>query len=197
MFLSLSGTCAVGSSGKQEVLPISPDENMLSLVQRLMASCDVPAKLARSRKAWDSTFTLKYGDGSAGLSMSHSNTTLSSPPDGATLFPGCFAADPSLISDTLNLLKTLREISAVPRKESGDVNLAEFPAPSFTVDPAEFHSPKISTKLLTQLDDVVAVAAFPTTLPAWCTSVMTDCPVVIPYNTRHYAFSCTAFGPER
>lgn len=199
MFLSLSGTCGLATGAKQEVFPTSPDENMLSLVQRLIATCDVPTKHARSRKAWDCTFTLKYGDGGSGHQLAAANPSAAATADAtAALFPCCFSTEPALISDTLNLLKTLREIAAVLRKEAtADVNLAEFPAPSFTVDPMEFHSPKISTKLLTQLDDVVAVAAYPTTLPAWCTAVMTDYPVVIPYNTRHYAFSCTAFGPER
>ncbi|OQV15075.1 E3 ubiquitin-protein ligase HECTD1 [Hypsibius exemplaris] len=192
MFLSLSGTCAMGTK-PAEVYPMSPDENILSLVQRLIANSEVPAKLARSRKVWDCTFTLKYGESSYMTQSTSSSFSV----DTSNVFPCCFSTDPGLISDTLSLLKTLREIAVSPKKDSDNLNLAEFPTPNFTVDPIEFHSPKVSTKLLTQLDDVVAVAAHPSTLPAWCSSVMTDYPMIIPYNTRHYAFSCTAFGPER
>ena len=50
--LRMSGTTSQG-----EVFPVSPDENVLSMMQRLWLVCDIDPKQGRCRKNWDSTLS--------------------------------------------------------------------------------------------------------------------------------------------
>lgn len=55
--LKVSLSLRMSGTSQGEVHPLSPDENLLSLMQRLWVACDVDPKQARSRKNWDSSIS--------------------------------------------------------------------------------------------------------------------------------------------
>ncbi|CAI5764122.1 E3 ubiquitin-protein ligase HECTD1 isoform X10 [Podarcis lilfordi] len=59
----------------------------------------------------------------------------------------------------------------------------------------EFTSKKITTKILQQIEEPLALASG--ALPDWCEQITSKCPFLIPFETRQLYFTCTAFGASR
>uniref|UniRef100_A0A3Q2X7C6 E3 ubiquitin-protein ligase n=1 Tax=Hippocampus comes TaxID=109280 RepID=A0A3Q2X7C6_HIPCM len=59
----------------------------------------------------------------------------------------------------------------------------------------EFTSKKITTKILQQIEEPLALASG--ALPDWCERLTSKCPFLIPFETRQLFFTCTAFGRSR
>ncbi|KAG8449614.1 hypothetical protein GDO86_016307 [Hymenochirus boettgeri] len=98
------------------------------------------------------------------------------------------------VEDVLQLLRILYIVASDPYsartpQEEGDEMLL------FSVPPEEFTSKKITTKILQQIEEPLALASG--ALPDWCEQLTSKCPFLIPFETRQLYFTCTAFGASR
>ncbi|XP_072288236.1 E3 ubiquitin-protein ligase HECTD1-like [Pyxicephalus adspersus] len=98
------------------------------------------------------------------------------------------------VEDVLQLLRILYIVASDPYsartpQEEGDEMLL------FSVPPEEFTSKKITTKILQQIEEPLALASG--ALPDWCEQLTGKCPFLIPFETRQLYFTCTAFGASR
>nr|XP_033808048.1 E3 ubiquitin-protein ligase HECTD1 isoform X6 [Geotrypetes seraphini] len=98
------------------------------------------------------------------------------------------------VEDVLQLLRILYIVASDPystrtAQEEGDEQL------QFNVPADEFTSKKITTKILQQIEEPLALASG--ALPDWCEQLTSKCPFLIPFETRHLYFTCTAFGASR
>ncbi|XP_033000015.1 E3 ubiquitin-protein ligase HECTD1 isoform X9 [Lacerta agilis] len=98
------------------------------------------------------------------------------------------------VEDVLQLLRILYIVASDPystrnSQEEGDEQL------QFNFPPDEFTSKKITTKILQQIEEPLALASG--ALPDWCEQITSKCPFLIPFETRQLYFSCTAFGASR
>ncbi|KAG8545140.1 hypothetical protein GDO81_021357 [Engystomops pustulosus] len=98
------------------------------------------------------------------------------------------------VEDVLQLLRILYIVASDPYsartpQEDGDEMLL------FSVSPEEFTSKKITTKILQQIEEPLALASG--ALPDWCEQLTSKCPFLIPFETRQLYFTCTAFGASR
>ncbi|XP_051775957.1 E3 ubiquitin-protein ligase HECTD1 isoform X9 [Erpetoichthys calabaricus] len=96
------------------------------------------------------------------------------------------------VEDVLQLLRILYIIASDPyttRNPQEDDQL------QFNVSPDEFTSKKVTTKILQQIEEPLALAS--SALPDWCEQLTSKCPFLIPFETRQLYFTCTAFGASR
>ncbi|XP_069494582.1 E3 ubiquitin-protein ligase HECTD1 isoform X2 [Ambystoma mexicanum] len=98
------------------------------------------------------------------------------------------------VEDVLQLLRILYIVASDPystrtAQEEGDEQL------QFNVPPDEFTSKKITTKIMQQIEEPLALASG--ALPDWCEQLTSKCPFLIPFETRQLYFTCTAFGASR
>ncbi|XP_067594199.1 E3 ubiquitin-protein ligase HECTD1 isoform X5 [Pseudorca crassidens] len=97
------------------------------------------------------------------------------------------------VEDVLQLLRILYIVASDTysriSQEEGDEQ------PQFTFPPDEFTSKKITTKILQQIEEPLALASG--ALPDWCEQLTSKCPFLIPFETRQLYFTCTAFGASR
>ncbi|XP_065451481.1 E3 ubiquitin-protein ligase HECTD1 isoform X9 [Chrysemys picta bellii] len=98
------------------------------------------------------------------------------------------------VEDVLQLLRILYIVASDPystrtSQEEGDEQL------QFNFPPDEFTSKKITTKILQQIEEPLALASG--ALPDWCEQLTSKCPFLIPFETRQLYFTCTAFGASR
>ncbi|KAM3853361.1 E3 ubiquitin-protein ligase HECTD1 isoform 7-T7 [Vipera latastei] len=98
------------------------------------------------------------------------------------------------VEDVLQLLRILYIVASDPYsprtlQEEGDEQL------QFNFPPDEFTSKKITTKILQQIEEPLALASG--ALPDWCEQITSKCPFLIPFETRQLYFTCTAFGASR
>ncbi|XP_039598288.1 E3 ubiquitin-protein ligase HECTD1 isoform X2 [Polypterus senegalus] len=96
------------------------------------------------------------------------------------------------MEDVLQLLRILYIIASDPyttRNPQEDDQL------QFNVSPDEFTSKKVTTKILQQIEEPLALAS--SALPDWCEQLTSKCPFLIPFETRQLYFTCTAFGASR
>ncbi|CAB1331149.1 unnamed protein product [Coregonus sp. 'balchen'] len=98
------------------------------------------------------------------------------------------------VEDVLQLLRILFIIGGDPnahaRTFQEDVDDLQFNA-----SPEEFTSKKVTTKILQQIEEPLALASG--ALPDWCEQLTSKCPFLIPFETRQLYFTCTAFGASR
>ncbi|XP_025058270.1 E3 ubiquitin-protein ligase HECTD1 isoform X6 [Alligator sinensis] len=98
------------------------------------------------------------------------------------------------VEDVLQLLRILYIVASDPysirtSQEEGDEHS------QFNFPPDEFTSKKITTKILQQIEEPLALASG--ALPDWCEQLTSKCPFLIPFETRQLYFTCTAFGASR
>ncbi|XP_066550814.1 E3 ubiquitin-protein ligase HECTD1 isoform X3 [Amia ocellicauda] len=98
------------------------------------------------------------------------------------------------VEDVLQLLRILYIIGGDPHstrtlQEEADEQL------QFSVSHEEFTSKKVTTKILQQIEEPLALASG--ALPDWCEQLTSKCPFLIPFETRQLYFTCTAFGASR
>ncbi|XP_069065178.1 E3 ubiquitin-protein ligase HECTD1 isoform X4 [Pleurodeles waltl] len=97
------------------------------------------------------------------------------------------------VEDVLQLLRILYIVASDPYStrtaQEGDEQL------QFNVPPDEFTSKKITTKIMQQIEEPLALASG--ALPDWCEQLTSKCPFLIPFETRQLYFTCTAFGASR
>ncbi|XP_052000987.1 E3 ubiquitin-protein ligase HECTD1 isoform X9 [Xyrauchen texanus] len=97
------------------------------------------------------------------------------------------------VEDVLQLLRILFTIGGEPL--SGRTLQEDVEELQFNASPEEFTSKKITTKILQQIEEPLALASG--ALPDWCEQLTSKCPFLIPFETRQLYFTCTAFGASR
>ncbi|XP_073782901.1 E3 ubiquitin-protein ligase HECTD1 isoform X12 [Danio rerio] len=97
------------------------------------------------------------------------------------------------VEDVLQLLRILFTIGGEPT--SGRTLQEDVEELQFNASPEEFTSKKITTKILQQIEEPLALASG--ALPDWCEQLTSKCPFLIPFETRQLYFTCTAFGASR
>ncbi|XP_059376450.1 E3 ubiquitin-protein ligase HECTD1 isoform X7 [Carassius carassius] len=97
------------------------------------------------------------------------------------------------VEDVLQLLRILFTIGGEP--SSGRTLQEDVEELQFNASPEEFTSKKITTKILQQIEEPLALASG--ALPDWCEQLTSKCPFLIPFETRQLYFTCTAFGASR
>ncbi|KAJ8391415.1 hypothetical protein AAFF_G00090450 [Aldrovandia affinis] len=97
------------------------------------------------------------------------------------------------MEDVLQLLRILFIIGGDPH--SGRSLQEEVDDLQFNASPEEFTSKKVTTKILQQIEEPLALASG--ALPDWCEQLTSKCPFLIPFETRQLYFTCTAFGASR
>ncbi|XP_075923722.1 E3 ubiquitin-protein ligase HECTD1 isoform X2 [Petromyzon marinus] len=97
------------------------------------------------------------------------------------------------VEDVLQLLRVLYSIAKDPYSSCshGMEGLGQ----SFNVSAEEFASKKLTTKILQQIEEPLALTSG--ALPDWCEQLTSKCPFLIPFETRQLFFTCTAFGVSR
>ncbi|XP_015248026.1 PREDICTED: E3 ubiquitin-protein ligase HECTD1 [Cyprinodon variegatus] len=192
-------------------------------VQRLLQlSCSGSVKTDKLRRIWEPTYTIMYrelkdsdkekdsgkmeslehssgvGGRSGGLSPSsligsQSSEILGWVREAAQAKAGCSQTACGM-EDVLQLLRILyiigSDTASNARTLQEDVEELQFNA-----SPEEFTSKKITTKILQQIEEPLAVASG--ALPDWCEQLTSKCPFLIPFETRQLYFTCTAFGASR
>ncbi|KAM9708078.1 E3 ubiquitin-protein ligase HECTD1 isoform 2-T3 [Menidia menidia] len=192
-------------------------------VQRLLQlSCSGSVKTDKLRRIWEPTYTIMYrelkdsdkekesdkmeflehgnnvGGRSGGLSptsvsANQSSEILGWAREAAQAKAGC-SQNACGVEDVLQLLRILyiigRDSSSSARTLQEDLEELQFNAP-----PEEFTSKKITTKILQQIEEPLALASG--ALPDWCEQLTSKCPFLIPFETRQLYFTCTAFGASR
>ncbi|XP_023647937.1 E3 ubiquitin-protein ligase HECTD1 isoform X8 [Paramormyrops kingsleyae] len=186
-------------------------------VQKLLQlSCNGSIKSDKLRRIWEPTYTIMYremkdsdkekvsgkmdfcehGCRSSGLSPG-SLAMQSCDILSGTLEQAQAKAGPGQsacgVEDVLQLLRILFIIGSEPhssRTLQEEVDDVQFNAP-----PEEFTSKKITTKILQQIEEPLALASG--ALPDWCEQLTSKCPFLIPFETRQLYFTCTAFGASR
>ncbi|XP_053093723.1 E3 ubiquitin-protein ligase HECTD1 isoform X5 [Pangasianodon hypophthalmus] len=187
-------------------------------VQKLLQlSCNGSIKSDKLRRIWEPTYTIMYrelkdsdkekesgkmdfcergcrssGLGSGSLAVTQSCDILS----GAREQPQAKAGSAQSacgVEDVLQLLRILFIIGGEPavvhtlQEDLDDLQ--------FNASPEEFTSKKITTKILQQIEEPLALASG--ALPDWCEQLTSKCPFLIPFETRQLFFTCTAFGASR
>ncbi|XP_069008939.1 E3 ubiquitin-protein ligase HECTD1 isoform X2 [Embiotoca jacksoni] len=192
-------------------------------VQRLLQlSCNGSVKTDKLRRIWEPTYTIMYrelkdsdkekesgkmdfcehgvgvGGRSGGLSPSsisanQSSEILGGAREAAQAKAGC-SQNACGVEDVLQLLRILYIIGgdASPNARTLQEDVDEL---QFNAAPEEFTSKKITTKILQQIEEPLALASG--ALPDWCEQLTSKCPFLIPFETRQLYFTCTAFGASR
>ncbi|XP_058255059.1 E3 ubiquitin-protein ligase HECTD1 isoform X6 [Hemibagrus wyckioides] len=187
-------------------------------VQKLLQlSCNGSIKSDKLRRIWEPTYTIMYrelkdsdkdkesgkmdfcergcrssGLGSGSLAATPSCDILS----GAREQPQAKAGSAQSacgVEDVLQLLRILYIIGGEPAV--GHTLQEDLDDLQFNASPEEFTSKKITTKILQQIEEPLALASG--ALPDWCEQLTSKCPFLIPFETRQLFFTCTAFGASR
>ncbi|XP_034015677.1 E3 ubiquitin-protein ligase HECTD1 isoform X3 [Thalassophryne amazonica] len=205
-------------------LPLSNYKSTIFLyVQRLLQlSCNGAVKTDKLRRIWEPTYTIMYrelkdsdkekesgkmdfcehgigggvrpgGLSPGSLSASQSSDILGGAREAAQAKAGC-SQNACGVEDVLQLLRILyiigRDSASNARTLQEDSDELQFNA-----SPEEFTSKKITTKILQQIEEPLALAS--AALPDWCEQLTSKCPFLIPFETRQLYFTCTAFGASR
>ncbi|XDV43316.1 hypothetical protein PO909_011814 [Leuciscus waleckii] len=187
-------------------------------VQKLLQlSCNGAIKPDKLRRIWEPTYTIMYrelkdsdkeresgkmdfcergcrssGLSSGTLSATQSCDILSAAREQAQAKAGSGQSACS-VEDVLQLLRILFTIGGEP--SSGRTLQEDMEELQFNASPEEFTSKKITTKILQQIEEPLALASG--ALPDWCEQLTSKCPFLIPFETRQLYFTCTAFGASR
>ncbi|XP_077394935.1 E3 ubiquitin-protein ligase HECTD1 isoform X2 [Festucalex cinctus] len=203
-------------------LPLSNYKSTIFFyVQRLLQlSCNGAVKTDKLRRIWEPTYTIMYRElkdadkekeSDKMDSCEHGGLSPSALAGGgersgdilgcgreaaqAQAKAGC-AHNACGVEDVLQLLRILYIIggdatayNARTLQEDADEDV------QFNASPEEFTSKKITTKILQQIEEPLALASG--ALPDWCERLASKCPFLIPFETRQLFFTCTAFGASR
>ncbi|KAM9294001.1 E3 ubiquitin-protein ligase HECTD1 isoform 2-T2 [Gastrophryne carolinensis] len=206
-------------SGREVELPLNSFRaTIFYYVQKLLhLSCNGILKSDKLRRIWEPTYTIMYREmkdsdkqkesgrmdfcenGTKSAVISATLSTLQS----ADILSHCREQPQAKagsgqnscgVEDVLQLLRILYIVASDPYsvrtpQEDDDEMLL------FSVPQEEFTSKKITTKILQQIEEPLALASG--ALPDWCEQLTSKCPFLIPFETRQLYFTCTAFGASR
>ncbi|XP_067334930.1 E3 ubiquitin-protein ligase HECTD1 isoform X2 [Channa argus] len=220
--LSLTLKVAGLGTTREVELPLSNYKSTIFYyVQRLLQlSCSGAVKTDKLRRIWEPTYTILYrelkdsdkekesgkmdfcehsiGGRSGGLSPSsvsanQSSEILGTAREAAQAKAGC-SQNACGVEDVLQLLRILFIIGG-DSDSNGRTLQEDVDELQFNVSPEDFTSKKITTKILQQIEEPLALASG--ALPDWCEQLTSKCPFLIPFETRQLYFTCTAFGASR
>ncbi|KAM8917345.1 E3 ubiquitin-protein ligase HECTD1 isoform 3-T3 [Spinachia spinachia] len=223
--LSLTLKVAGLGTTREVELPLSNYKSTIFYyVQRLLQlSCSGAVKTDKLRRIWEPTYTIMYrelkdcdkekesmkmdlcehgisvsGGRSGGLSPGSVSTNQSSEilcvaRETAQAKAGC-SQNACGVEDVLQLLRILYIIGGDGASNARTLQ-EDFDELQFNASPDEFTSKKITTKILQQIEEPLALAS--AALPDWCEQLTSKCPFLIPFETRQLYFTCTAFGASR
>ncbi|XP_064192151.1 E3 ubiquitin-protein ligase HECTD1 isoform X5 [Anguilla rostrata] len=215
LVLKVSG---LGTTREVE-LPLSNYKSTIFYyVQKLLQlSCNGSVKSDKLRRVWEPTYTIMYremkdsdkekesgkmdfcehGCRSAGSSPGSLVATQSCDILSALREPAQAKAGTGQsacgMEDVLQLLRILFIIGG--DAHTGRSLQEEVDDLQFNASPEEFTSKKVTTKILQQIEEPLALASG--ALPDWCEQLTSKCPFLIPFETRQLYFTCTAFGASR
>uniref|UniRef100_A0AAV2JG34 E3 ubiquitin-protein ligase n=1 Tax=Knipowitschia caucasica TaxID=637954 RepID=A0AAV2JG34_KNICA len=216
--LSLTLKVAGLGTTREVELPLSNYKSTIFFyVQRLLQlSCSGAVKTDKLRRIWEPTYTIMYRElkdwdkekesckmdfceqsRSGGLSPSiphpHSCEILGGAREMAQAKAGS-TQNACGVEDVLQLLRILYIIGgdAAINTRTLQEDVEEL---QFNASPEEFTSKKVTTKILQQIEEPLALASG--ALPEWCEQLTSKCPFLIPFETRQLYFTCTAFGASR
>ncbi|XP_030211595.1 E3 ubiquitin-protein ligase HECTD1 isoform X1 [Gadus morhua] len=191
----------------------------------LQLSCSGAVKSDKLRRIWEPTYTIMYremkdcdkekesykmefcehglGGGGGGIrpggqspgsvSSNQSSEILGAAREAAQAKAGC-VQNACGVEDVLQLLRILYIIGGDPASNARTLQ-EEVDELQFNASPDEFTSKKVTTKILQQIEEPLALASG--ALPDWCEQLTSKCPFLIPFETRQLYFTCTAFGASR
>ncbi|XP_078144182.1 E3 ubiquitin-protein ligase HECTD1 [Centroberyx gerrardi] len=204
-------------------LPLSNYKSTIFFyVQRLLQlSCSGAVKSDKLRRIWEPTYTIMYrelkdsdkekesgkmdfcehgiGGGRSGglspgsVSANQSSEILGGAREAAQAKAGC-GQSACGVEDVLQLLRILYIIGGDPASNARTLQ-EDVDELQFNASPEEFTSKKVTTKILQQIEEPLALASG--ALPDWCEQLTSKCPFLIPFETRQLYFTCTAFGASR
>ncbi|XP_075186206.1 E3 ubiquitin-protein ligase HECTD1 isoform X8 [Anomaloglossus baeobatrachus] len=206
-------------NGREVELPLSNFRSTIFYyVQKLLQlSCNGAIKSDKLRRIWEPTYTIMYREMKesdkqkesgrmdfcengcksavmpAALGTIQSSDILSHGREQPQAKAGS-GQNSCGVEDVLQLLRILYIVASdpysarTPQEEDDEMLL-------FSVSPEEFTSKKITTKILQQIEEPLALASG--ALPDWCEQLTSKCPFLIPFETRQLYFTCTAFGASR
>ncbi|XP_061675274.1 E3 ubiquitin-protein ligase HECTD1 [Syngnathoides biaculeatus] len=200
-------------------LPLSNYKSTIFFyVQRLLQlSCNGAVKMDKLRRIWEPTYTIMYrelkdadkekesdkmdfcehgvggGPSPNALPSNQSNDILGCGREAAQAKAGC-GQNACGVEDVLQLLRILYIIGGDAAYNARTLQ-EDADELQFNASPEEFTSKKITTKILQQIEEPLALASG--ALPDWCEQLTSKCPFLIPFETRQLFFTCTAFGASR
>ncbi|XP_036397799.1 E3 ubiquitin-protein ligase HECTD1 isoform X5 [Megalops cyprinoides] len=215
LILKVSG---LGTTREVELPLTNYKSTIFYYVQKLLQlSCNGSVKSDKLRRIWEPTYTIMYRElkdsdkekESGKMDFCEHGCRASG------LSPGSLAAMQSCdilsagreqpqakagsgqsacgMEDVLQLLRILFIIGGDPH--SSRSLQEEVDDLQFNASPEEFTSKKVTTKILQQIEEPLALASG--ALPDWCEQLTSKCPFLIPFETRQLYFTCTAFGASR
>ncbi|TNM95715.1 hypothetical protein fugu_016798 [Takifugu bimaculatus] len=222
--LSLTLKVAGLGTTREVELPLSNYKSTIFFyVQRLLQlSCSGTVKTDKLRRIWEPTYTIMYRElkdsdkekESGKMDLCEHSTGISS--RSGVLSPSSLLANQSGeilgiarelaqakagcgqsacgVEDVLQLLRILYIIGGDSASNTRTMQ-EDFEELQFNAAPEEFTSKKITTKILQQIEEPLALASG--ALPDWCEQLTAKCPFLIPFETRQLYFTCTAFGASR
>uniref|UniRef100_A0A8C4QC48 E3 ubiquitin-protein ligase n=1 Tax=Eptatretus burgeri TaxID=7764 RepID=A0A8C4QC48_EPTBU len=221
LILKVSG---LGTANDVELPLTNPKATIFSNVQKLLdMTSHGELKVDKLRRIWEPTYTIVYSEkntsekeeeeevkGEYGSWRSKLCPSMHKPSGGSHFthpFPSPILNVPfeqpqaragsgqnmCSVEDVLQLLRLLHAISSQPMSSNGFSG--EESGPDFIVSLEEFTSKKLTTKILQQIEEPLALASG--ALPDWCEKLNSKCPFLIPFETRQLYFNCTAFGVSR
>ncbi|XP_075963462.1 E3 ubiquitin-protein ligase HECTD1 isoform X3 [Anarhichas minor] len=223
--LSLTLKVAGLGTTREVELPLSNYKSTIFYyVQRLLQlSCSGAVKTDKLRRIWEPTYTIMYRElkdsekekESGKMDLCEHSISISGGRSGG-LSPGSVSANQSSeilcvaremaqakagcsqnacgVEDVLQLLRILYIIGGDGATNTHTLQ-EDFDELHFNASPEEFTSKKITTKILQQIEEPLALASG--ALPDWCEQLTSKCPFLIPFETRQLYFTCTAFGASR
>ncbi|XP_078031480.1 E3 ubiquitin-protein ligase HECTD1 isoform X6 [Epinephelus lanceolatus] len=223
--LSLTLKVAGLGTTREVELPLSNYKSTIFYyVQRLLQlSCSGAVKTDKLRRIWEPTYTIMYRElkdsdkekESGKMDLCEHSISISGGRSGG-LSPGSVSANQSSeilcvaremaqakagcsqnacgVEDVLQLLRILYIIGGDAASNARTLQ-EDFDELQFNASPEEFTSKKITTKILQQIEEPLALASG--ALPDWCEQLTSKCPFLIPFETRQLYFTCTAFGASR
>ncbi|XP_031733243.1 E3 ubiquitin-protein ligase HECTD1 isoform X3 [Anarrhichthys ocellatus] len=223
--LSLTLKVAGLGTTREVELPLSNYKSTIFYyVQRLLQlSCSGAVKTDKLRRIWEPTYTIMYRElkdsekekESGKMDLCEHSISISGGRSGG-LSPGSVSANQSSeilcvaremaqakagcsqnacgVEDVLQLLRILYIIGGDGATNTHTLQ-EDFDELQFNASPEEFTSKKITTKILQQIEEPLALASG--ALPDWCEQLTSKCPFLIPFETRQLYFTCTAFGASR
>lgn len=194
-----------------------PTSTIFKAVQELMQMAEFSTKHEKVRRIWEPTYTIVYRELKDDMtntsedgritpvvtlytrsgSSSIAGTTLSP----STPIPGTPSTSNCTVEEVLQLLRHLFVISTLNgtiNQQENHNNLNESTlsdCSSELISPEQFHSKKLTNKLLQQIQDPLVLSS--SSMPAWCEELNRSCPFLFPFETRQLYFNCTAFGASR
>ncbi|CAI5764132.1 E3 ubiquitin-protein ligase HECTD1 isoform X1 [Podarcis lilfordi] len=196
----------LGTSREVELPLTNFRSTIFYYVQKLLQlSCNGNVKSDKLRRIWEPTYTIVYREmKDSDKEKESGKMDFCEHGSKSSLSQGAISTLQN--SDILSSIKEQPQAKAGSGQNSCGVEdvlqllrilyiVASDPYSTRNSQEDEFTSKKITTKILQQIEEPLALASG--ALPDWCEQITSKCPFLIPFETRQLYFTCTAFGASR